>query len=196
MATSTTPPPPKNSGSGYVAAGILMLLAMGGLIFWKMSGNKPAEPTAPPPPKVAEKKPVFDEPPPPPPPIEEVKDAEPEKDAPKKIAKGGGAPTACSDPCKGTATGQLQSALGAKGGQARGCYERALRINPTLEGRLMLSARVGAQGQMCSANVTQNSLGDPGVASCITQMFRSGKFPAPAGGCVDVNVPLNFVARK
>lgn len=196
MATSTTPPPPKNSGSGYVAAGILMLLAMGGLIFWKMSGNKPAEPTAPPPPKVAEKKPVFDEPPPPPPPVEEIKDAEPEKEAPKKIAKGGGAPTACSDPCKGTATAQLQSALGAKGGQARGCYERALRLNPTLEGRLMLSARVGAQGQMCSANVTQNSLGDPGVASCITQMFRSGKFPAPAGGCVDVNVPLNFVARK
>lgn len=196
MATSTTPPPPKNSGSGYVAAGILMLLAMGGLIFWKMSGNKPTEPTAPPPPKVAEKKPVFDEPPPPPPPVEEIKDAEPEKEAPKKIAKGGGAPTACSDPCKGTATAQLQSALGAKGGQARGCYERALRLNPTLEGRLMLSARVGAQGQMCSANVTQNSLGDPGVASCITQMFRSGKFPAPAGGCVDVNVPLNFVARK
>lgn len=196
MATSTTPPPPKNSGSGYVAAGILMLLAMGGLIFWKMSGNKPTEPTAPPPPKVAEKKPVFEEPPPPPPPIEEVKDAEPEKEATKKIVKGGGAPTACSDPCKGTATAQLQSALGAKGGQARGCYERALRINPTLEGRLMVSARVGAQGQMCSANVTQNSLGDPGVASCITQMFRSGKFPAPAGGCVDVNVPLNFVARK
>jgi len=196
MATSTTPPPPKNSGSGYVAAGILMLLAMGGLIFWKMSGNKPAEPTAPPPPKVAEKKPVFDEPPPPPPPIEEVKDAEPEKEAPKKIAKGGGVTTACSDPCNGTATAQLQSALGAKGGQARGCYERALRLNPTLEGRLMLSARVGAQGQMCSASVTQNSLGDPGVASCITQMFRSGKFPAPAGGCVNVNVPLNFVARK
>lgn len=196
MATSTTPPPPKNSGSGYVAAGILMLLAMGGLIFWKLSGDKPQEAPQPPPPKLAEKKPVFDEPPPPPPPIEEIKDAEPPKEEPKKITRVSNAPTACSDPCKGTATAQLQSALGAKGGQARGCYERALRINPTLEGRVMVATRVGAQGQVCSANVVQNSLGDPGVASCITQMFRSGKFPAPAGGCVDVNVPLNFVARK
>lgn len=196
MATSTTPPPPKNSGSGYVAAGILMLLAMGGLIFWKLSGDKPQEAPQPPPPKLAEKKPVFDEPPPPPPPIEEIKDAEPPKEEPKKITRVSNAPTACSDPCKGTATAQLQSALGAKGGQARGCYERALRINPTLEGRVMVATRVGAQGQVCSANVVQNSLGDPGVASCITQMFRSGKFPAPVGGCVDVNVPLNFVARK
>lgn len=196
MASSTTPPPPKSNNSGYVAAGIGMLIAMGGLIFWKMSGDKAPEPTAPPP-KVAEKKPVFDEPPPPPPPVEEVKDAEAEKDTPKKIVKGNGAPTACSGPCDGIANAQLQSALGAKGGQARGCYERALRNNPTLEGRLMIAARLGPQGQVCSANVTSNSLGDPGVASCITQMFRSGKFPAPSGGsCVDVQVPLNFVARK
>ena len=41
-------------------------------------------------------KPVFDEPPPPPPPVEETKDAEPEKDEPKKITRVSNAPTACS----------------------------------------------------------------------------------------------------
>jgi hypothetical protein len=79
-----------------------MLLAMGGLIFWKMSGDKTPETQAPPPPKLAEKKPVFEEPPPPPPPIEETKDAEAEKEEPKKITRVSNAPTACSDPCKGT----------------------------------------------------------------------------------------------
>lgn len=196
MASDTTPPPPKTSGTGYVAVGIGMLIAMGGLIFWKVSGEKdPGPEKVPEPAKVEKKAPVFNDPPPPPPPIEEVKDAEPEQ--PKKIVKSGGsAPNSCSGPCEGTATGQLQSALRAKGGQARGCYERALRLNPTLEGRIMVAARLGSQGQVCSANVTQNSLGDATVASCISQMFRSGKFPAPKGGCVDVQVPLNFVAKK
>jgi hypothetical protein len=127
--------------------------------------------------------------------VEDVKDAEAEKEAPKKVVRSGGG-DACSGTCNGTATGTLQAALRAKGGQARGCYERALRINPTLEGRLLVAARLGPQGQVCSANIAQNSLGDASVASCISQMFRSGKFPAPQGGCVDVQVPLNFVPRK
>jgi hypothetical protein len=60
----------------------------------------------------------------------------------------------------------------------------------------MLAARIGPDGQVCSASISQNTLGDATVASCISQMFRSGKFPAPKGGCVDVQVPLNFVPRK
>ena len=196
MATTTKPPPPKSSGTGYIIAGVVMLLAMGGLIVWKVGGNKDPLPEKPPePPKVTKKAPVFDNPPPPPPPVEEVKDAEAEKTETKKVVKGGGGTTACSGPCNGTATSAVQGALRAKGGQARGCYERALRLNPTLQGRVMVSARVGAQGQMCSASISQNTLGDPGVAACISQMFRAGKFPPPKGGCVDVNVPLNFVPR-
>ena len=108
------------------------------------------------------------------------------------MASGGG----CTGPCNGTVTGNLGSALRAKGGQARGCYERALRLNPTLTGRVMVAVTIGAQGQVCSASVTQNSLGDASVASCITQRFRSGTFPPPKGGCVNTQVPLNFIPKK
>jgi hypothetical protein len=169
-----------------------MLLLMGGLIYWKMGGSDP-KPTAPPP-VVATTPPVLEEPPPPPPPIEEPKDAgAPAKQPGKKLVGGGGG---CSGECKGEAPGNLRATLSAKGAQARGCYERALRQNNMLQGRLKIGLRIGPNGSVCSANVTSNELGDPGVASCVLQMFKSSTFPSPQGGCVDAEVPLKFEPKK
>jgi hypothetical protein len=36
-------------------------------------------------------------------------------------------------------------------------------------------------------------MGSPGVANCAANVFRNGTYPAPAGGCVDANVPMSFV---
>jgi hypothetical protein len=170
-----------------------MLLLMGGLIYWKMGGSDPKSPATPPP--VASLAPVFEEPPPPPPPIEEPKDAgvAPKQAGKKLVSSGGGG---CAGECKGEAPGNLRATLSAKGAQARGCYERALRQNNMLQGRLKIGLRIASNGSVCSANVTSNELGDPGVASCVVQMFRSSTFPAPQGGCVDAEVPLKFEPRK
>jgi hypothetical protein len=169
-----------------------MLLLMGGLIFWKLRGSdeKPVASVQPPPPATTPQ--VFEQPPPPPPPP-----PPPEEDAGKKptgkvVGVGGGG---CAGECKGTAGAALQSALAAKAGAARGCYERGLRQNATLQGKLVVSVRVGPGGQVCSAGVASNSLGDPGVASCVVGLFRSASFPAPEGGCVDTQVPMNFVPK-
>ncbi len=193
MPESSRPPPPKTGGGGFIAAAIVMLLLMGGLIYWKVSG-KPDEPqpvaTTPPPPDPT---PVLEAPPPPPPKIEEVEDAG--KQVAKTPVKAGGMAGACGPECKGTAPSALQGALRAKAGSARGCYERALRQNAMLQGRIVVGMRVGAQGQVCSANVAQNSLGDPGVASCVLGIMRSSSLPPPQGGCVDVQVPMNFVPK-
>lgn len=192
--TSTPPPPPKHGGSGpFIIAALIMLLLMGGLIYWKL-GNKEQKAPAPPVPSAAPTQAVLDEPPPPPPPPEE----------PKEDAGAGGkqpvkrvvSNTGCAGQCTGEAPGNLRSMLAAKGGQARGCYERALRQNNMLQGRLKLSLRIGQNGAVCSANVSLNELGDPGVASCVLQMFRATTFPSPQGGCVDVDVPLKFEPRK
>ncbi len=187
---------PKSGGKGFAVAILLMLLLMGGLIYWKMSSNEeePVATTDPVPTATAAPTPTPDEPPPPPPPEDAGKEA-----APKKVAKGGkvykGGGGGCSGTCKGTASAALRSALRGKAGQARGCYERALRNNAALKGRLTVNVRIGPQGQVCSASVGSNTLGDPGVGSCVRQMFSSGKFPAPSGGCVDTAVPMNFVPR-
>lgn len=197
-ASQSTPPPPKNSSAPFIVAVVAMLLLMGGLLFWKFSGSKAPAPVASvaPPPTVAAAPPTLEEPPPPPPPPEpETPDAgaaEPNKTTKKVASTGGGG---CSAECTGTEAPQFRSQLQALAGRARGCYERALQTNEELSGRVMVSIKVGPSGQVCSANVTSNQTGDPGLSNCVAQIFRSATYAAPKNGCVDAQVPLNFVKK-
>jgi outer membrane biosynthesis protein TonB len=200
MPASLAPPQNKQAGStGYIVAGVIMLLMTGGLIFWKSqkdaSLEQPAvvQSVAPPQPSKA---PVFEVAPPPPPPSAEPPKEEPKQAAATRAAPAGLGRTGCGGVCKGTAPPALRSALRGKAGQARGCYERALRQNSMLSGRLVVSVRVGPKGQVCSTGIASNTLGDSGVASCVVQIFRLARFPAPKGGCVDTHVPMNFVPKN
>ncbi len=200
MTSTAPPPPPKSGGSlGYLVAAGLMAIAIAGLLYWKLGAKKEEPPAkAAPSPKVEEQKEevTFTEPPPPPPPEEELAEEEKKATAEKPKAKkstGGGA---CAQPCEGTLTVQGQQALAAKGGQARNCYQRALRQNSTLSGKMMVAITVSSTGQACSASITQDALGDHTVSNCVVQMFRSGKYPAPQGGCVNAQVPLNFTPAQ
>lgn len=174
-------PPPKSGGGGFIVAAIVMLLLVGGLVWWKTRAkDEPKQAVNVPPPPTTSEAPVLETPPPPPPP--------PEPDAGKevkpntgKVKYTGGGNGGCGGECKGTASAGLRSALRSRAGQARGCYERALRQNSMLQGKIVVSIRVGPSGQVCSANIASNSVGDPGVASCVLGMFRSGTFPAPEG---------------
>jgi hypothetical protein len=193
----TNPPLPKSGGSGpIIIAAVLMLLLIGGLIVWKVTGSGDsatpsptvaATPSAPPP--------SLDEPPPPPPPPPVVEDAgKPDEKEPKKVVTGGGSP--CSKVCEGTASAALQSALSGRAGQSRSCYEKALSSNATLEGTLTVGVKVGPSGQVCSARVVSDGLHDPGVSNCVVARFMSSTFPAPQGGCAEVNVPLRFMPKR
>ena len=61
---------------------------------------------------------------------------------------------------------------------------------------MTVHVKVAPNGQVCSANVGNDTLGDPGLANCILGVFRASTLPAPTGGCVEVDVPLNFVPNK
>lgn len=102
----------------------------------------------------------------------------------------------CSNKCTGTASGALSSALSSRAGSARPCYEHALRGNASLQGKLMINVRLDTQGSVCAASVVQDAIHSAEVSNCVLNMFRSAKFPAPTGGCVEVNVPLSFVPRE
>ncbi len=201
MPESKPPPssvamPPKHGGNGaFVAAAAVMLLLMGGLIWWKVGGKDPVPPAAPLKTASAEPQSLEAPPPPPPPPVVTVDAGKQQEQRGTKVGGKWTGPSGCAGDCTGTAPPGLKSALGAKAGQARGCYERALRQNPMLQGRIVIGVRVGEKGQVCSAGISSNGTGDPGVASCVLGMFRSASFPAPNGGCVDVNVPMNFVPK-
>ncbi len=186
MADSTMAPPTK-SGGGFLVVALLMLAVAGGLIFWKLSGEDEPVPE-PPKPHAVVAKPVLEAPPPPPPKIE---DAGPdvEKKAVKTPVKGGGN-SGCAGPCKGTVTPGLRSALAGRAGGSRRCYERMLRANSSLAGSVTAQVRVSPTGAVCSVSITQD-FGGVG-ASCVAPALRSGSLPPPAGGCVDVAVPVSF----
>jgi hypothetical protein len=189
----TTPPPPKGGSGPIIIAAVLMLLLIGGLIVWKVTGSSetPKTPTS-----VAASSsanPVLDEPPPPPPPPAEEDAGKPEEKPKTKVAVG---PNPCSKVCEGTASAALQSALSGKASQSRSCYEKALSSNATLEGTLTVGVKVGPGGQVCGARVISDGLHDPGVANCVVNRFMSGTFPAPQGGCAEVNVPLRFKRKS
>lgn len=183
----------------FALAAVAMLLLIGGLIYWKTSSDKQepvaattvsVAPTAPPPP-------TLEEPPPPPPPVAEPEDAgAPGVKGTKKVASTTTSVGGCGGECNGTEAPSFRAQLAGVARRAHGCYERALRNNDMLEGRMTVSLRVGTSGQVCSANVSSNQTGDPALSNCVTQIFRSAQFSAPQKACVEAQVPLNFVKKQ
>lgn len=190
----TNPPPPKSGGSGpIIIAAVLMLLLIGGLIVWKVTGSAETPKSNTPVATAPSVAPVLDEPPPPPPPPLEEDAGKPEDKPKTKVASG---PNPCSKVCDGTPSAALTSALSGKAAQSRSCYEKALSSNATLEGTLTVGVKVGPGGQVCSARVVSDGLHDPGVSNCVVARFMSSSFPAPQGGCAEVNVPLRFKRKS
>jgi hypothetical protein len=102
----------------------------------------------------------------------------------------------CESKCTGTAPPELEQALQVRGAMARRCYNQALAQDSSLKGHVTISVKIGPSGNVCSANVTGNTMGSPSVANCAANMFRSSAgYPSPHGGCVEASVPLSFVPQ-
>jgi hypothetical protein len=71
------------------------------------------------------------------------------------------------------------------------CYERALKKNPGLEGKVKLSVTVGKDGKVKKTKVG-GSLREPTVAKCMQMEAQKMSFPNPEGGCVLVNKSYTF----
>jgi hypothetical protein len=199
MANTSVPPPPKSNNGPFIIAALLMLLLMGGLVFWKFgmtSDDKPAP--GPPPVASAPPEPIPEQviPPPPPPPPSAEPDAGVTATAKKSV--GGGIGTGCQTcgKCTGEAAPSFTSVLRARANQAQRCYEKALAQQEQLQGKLTVSLCVGVGGGVCNANISSDQLGSPMVAQCVANIYRATTFPSPKNGCVDAQVPLNFVPQK
>lgn len=186
---STPPGVPSSGNAKYAVIAVLLLGGVGAVVAWKM-GQKPPEPqvvyadAAPPPPKSTGRN-LDDEVPLPPP----VEDAGEEK-KPVGTVK---ATSQCDvKSCNGGSTPELEKALAFRASQARRCYNNALAQDSTLQGKVVVSVRIASDGHVCSSNVASNEMGSQSVAACAAGSFRGINFPAPKGGCVDVNVPLKF----
>ena len=76
-------------------------------------------------------------------------------------------------------------------GGIRACYERELRNNPALAGRLEVNFTIGASGRITSASTSGLSAA-PTVGTCVTGRIRNLVFPTPEGGSVEFSFPFTF----
>jgi len=185
-----------SSGTPYIIASVLLVVVIAIVLWFKFRKND----LQPQPLAVVTSAPVntvqapaFDLPPPP----ELDAGGDADNDSGARRPTGNAAGGLCASPCQGTDTPALSSALRGAAGSSRGCYERALRTNSMLQGRLKIGVRVASNGTVCSASVVEDGLHSSEVSSCVLGLFRGRPFPAPAGGsCVDVTIPVSFTPQE
>lgn len=185
---------PPSGNSKYVVVALILLGLIAGAVIWKMNQAPPAPTTilidasAP---TTTVGRNVEDDIPLPPP----VVDAGP--DPTKKAVVTQASSNQCDvKTCTGTSSSDLETALQFRVKQSHRCYDNALAQDATLRGKITVAVRIGSNGQACSAGIASNEMGSPTVASCVSGYFRGANFPSPKGGCVDVNIPINFVPRQ
>jgi outer membrane biosynthesis protein TonB len=81
-------------------------------------------------------------------------------------------------------------------GAIKACYERSLKRNPNLSGKIKVRWTITAAGTVSAVEIEEDSMGDPEVVSCIRGLVSRWRFPAPSGGSVDVVYPFVFQSSQ
>ncbi|MEZ4265155.1 MAG: AgmX/PglI C-terminal domain-containing protein [Myxococcota bacterium] len=84
----------------------------------------------------------------------------------------------------------VKSVFARRKGAVQYCYEKALKVNDKLKGKVVIQFTIGAAGRITSISVTENSTGDSSVGQCIMDKVRSWKFTPPEGGAVTFSFPF------
>ena len=84
----------------------------------------------------------------------------------------------------------------ARIGAIKACYERALKRNPNLSGKVKVRWTITAAGTVSEVDIEEDSMGDSEVSSCIKGLVSRWRFPAPSGGSVDVVYPFVFQSSQ
>lgn len=74
-------------------------------------------------------------------------------------------------------------------GRLRACYEAALRIHPTLRGRVVVDFTIGTRGEVTRVAAGGDLPHQPTI-TCVSRAFHGLTFPQPEGGIVKVSYPI------
>jgi outer membrane biosynthesis protein TonB len=88
---------------------------------------------------------------------------------------------------------EILNVIRANLNQIRHCYEQLLQRSPRASGKMAVRFVVGLPGRVNSVAVTQSTISDSRMRSCVTGKIKRWKFPRPRGGSpVTVNYPFVF----
>ncbi len=79
----------------------------------------------------------------------------------------------------------------SRAGALQSCFERELKKNPKLGGKLVVRFVIGAAGRVTSVAVS-GSVGSDAVNGCVGSRIQGWKFPNPEGGSVTVSKSIVF----
>jgi hypothetical protein len=88
--------------------------------------------------------------------------------------------------------GQLTREIRSRLGALRACYERSLKRNPSLAGKLLLHLTIAPAGTVSSVDVSSDALDDSELPTCVRAAALRWRFPAPEGGALEVSFPFVF----
>lgn len=78
-------------------------------------------------------------------------------------------------------------------GAIKACYERSLKQNPALAGKVTVEFTIVPAGTVTASRVAANTTGDDSVARCVVSTIDSLRFkPGPQGGNVVYAFPFVF----
>jgi hypothetical protein len=87
---------------------------------------------------------------------------------------------------------EFRRVLSSHQGAMQSCYERALRRNPSLQGRVTLNLLISSSGKVAEARAQGGGMREAGVTDCMESHAKTMSFPKPEGGAVRMNVPYVF----
>ena len=87
----------------------------------------------------------------------------------------------------------IQRVMRQKRQAIRYCYEKSLKIDPTMSGKIVVSFVITPEGTVSEASIKSNTLKNEDIKACLLKVIRSMKFPAPkGGGIVKITYPFVF----
>jgi hypothetical protein len=87
----------------------------------------------------------------------------------------------------------VKAAIKGYSSEIRTCYERALRVKSTVNGRIVFKFQVGAEGNVQWVQILNSSVDSPTLATCVQEVIKVVKFPvAKKGQDTIVIYPFQF----
>lgn len=81
--------------------------------------------------------------------------------------------------------------------QIRSCYERQLRTDSSLEGKVIIQFEIIDQGRVRASRAKTSTLNNSAVESCVAARIKEARFPEPpVGTTAVVDYPFLFGAQK
>ncbi len=89
-------------------------------------------------------------------------------------------------------TRAISRIISAHTGAIRYAYNRELRKNPSLRGKIVLAFTISAEGEVTDCRVETSEMNWPPLEDSLVRMAKGWKFPAIPEGTVTVTYPLVF----